>query len=359
MRKASRRRIEARDLFASSTPIFAATGEGITLLEARLPTSASDSEVAGFVRRLGWIAFLLSLAAVAAALILARRIVRPLQTVAESATRLGRGDFSASIPAAGGGPEVDALARTLEDMRRHLVELTASLRRSEGEARALLEGVVEGVYAVDANRNVKYLNPQAERMLGVDGAAVVGKFCGDVLRPCALADGRRPCETACPIVASREAGQAQATEMLTRADGSQRTVIITSAAMVDGLQVQVMRDETDLEAARRARDSILANISHEFRTPLAAQLASIELLQENLHDLPPAQLEELVTSLRRGSLRLTRLIDNLLESVRIESGQLGIRHQPLRAVDVVRRRGRAGEQPVSAARPDAGSGRAR
>ena len=96
--------------------------------------------------------------------------------------------------------------------------------------------------------------------------------------------------------------------------------------MVDGLQVQVMRDETDLEAARRARDSILANISHEFRTPLAAQLASIELLQENLHELPREQLEELVTSLRRGSLRLTRLIDNLLESVRIESGQLA--HPP-------------------------------
>jgi K+-sensing histidine kinase KdpD len=96
-----------------------------------------------------------------------------------------------------------------------------------------------------------------------------------------------------------------------------------------------MRDETDLEAARRARDSILANISHEFRTPLAAQLASIELLQENLRDLPREQLEELVGSLRRGSLRLTRLVDNLLESVRIESGQLGIRHQDLRLADVV------------------------
>jgi signal transduction histidine kinase/HAMP domain-containing protein len=328
-------RIESRDLYASSTPIFAATGEGVTLLEARLPASESDSGVAGFVRRLGWTAFLLSIAAVAAALLLARRIVRPLQSVAESATRLGRGDFSASIPAAGGGPEVVALARTLEDMRHHLVELTATLRRREADAQALLRGVVEGVYAVDANRNVKYLNPQAELMLGVEAGAAVGRFCGDVLRPCALPDGTRPCDTACPIVASREHGQAQAAEFVQRADGSRRTVIITSAGMVDGLQVQVMRDETDLEAARRARDSILANISHEFRTPLAAQLASIELLQENLHELPRERLEELVTSLRRGSLRLTRLIDNLLESVRIESGQLAIRQQHLQLHDVV------------------------
>jgi signal transduction histidine kinase/HAMP domain-containing protein len=272
---------------------------------------------------------------VAAALLQARRIVRPLQSVAESATRLGRGDFSASVPAAGGTPEVMALARTLEDMRRHLVELTSTLRRREADAQALLRGVVEGVYAVDSNRKVKYLNPQAERMLGVDSARAVGQFCGDVLKPCALPDGSRPCDTACPIIASREHGQAQATELLQRADGARRTIIITSAGMVDGMQVQVMRDETDLEASRRARDSILANISHEFRTPLAAQLASIELLQENLGELPREQLQELVASLRRGSLRLTRLIDNLLESVRIESGQLGIRRRPVDLAQVV------------------------
>ena len=112
-------------------------------------------------------------------------------------------------------------------------------------------------------------------------------------------------------------------------------MVLTSARMVDGLQVQVMRDETELEAVRRARDSILANISHEFRTPLAAQLASIELLQENLHGLSREQLEELVASLQRGTLRLTRLIDNLLESVRIESGQLGIRQQSIHLSDVV------------------------
>ena len=86
--------------------------------------------------------------------------------------------------------------------------------------------------------------------------------------------------------------------------------------------MQVIRDETELEAVRRARDTVLANISHEFRTPLAAQLASIELLREGLDTMEPEQQRELVLSLERGTLRLTQLIDNLLESVRIESGQL-------------------------------------
>ena len=111
--------------------------------------------------------------------------------------------------------------------------------------------------------------------------------------------------------------------------------MITSAALVEGLQVQVIRDETELEAVRRARDSVLANISHEFRTPLAAQLASIELLLAGLDDLPREQQRELVASLERGTRRLTQLIDNLLESVRIESGQLAIRQQRVALGEIV------------------------
>jgi signal transduction histidine kinase len=114
-----------------------------------------------------------------------------------------------------------------------------------------------------------------------------------------------------------------------------RQAVITSSRVVNGLQVQVLRDETELEGVRRARDTVLANVSHEFRTPLAAQLASIELLREGLKSGEPEKLEELVLSLERGTLRLTRLIDNLLESVRIESGQLDVRRQSVELADVI------------------------
>ena len=70
------------------------------------------------------------------------------------------------------------------------------------------------------------------------------------------------------------------------------------------MQVQVLRDETELEAARRTRDTVLANISHEFRTPLAAQLASIELLEDGIGRMSVDAQHELVTSLRRGTQRL-------------------------------------------------------
>jgi signal transduction histidine kinase len=325
--------VSQRGVYASSTPVVAVTGEGIALIEARLPADTVGSAVDRFIKRLALIASVLAVLALLATVLLARRIGQPLKSLSQSAIQLGRGDFSTSIPVSG-TPEVAALARTMEDMRRNLIDVTATLRRREAEAQALLQGVVEGVFAVDEQRNVRYLNPQAARMLGVAPATVVGRFCGDVLRPCGTG-GQRPCESACPILAAREVGKAQATEVLETTSGGRRTVVITSAGLVDGLQVQVMRDETELEAVRRARDSILANISHEFRTPLAAQQASIELLRDGIADMPREKLEELVDSLQRGTLRLTRLIDNLLESVRIESGQLGIRRQPVQLPQVI------------------------
>jgi signal transduction histidine kinase len=324
--------IPGREQYAASLPLFASTGEAVLLIEARLPAQEVSGAVASFVRRLVITTIALGAFALFAALVLARRIGAPLQALAHSAKRLGQGDFSSSIPIEG-TQEVASLARTMDEMRRNLIDLTATLRQQEAEAQAVLRGVVEGVYAVDSGRRIRYLNPQAARMLGAPAAELIGKFCGDVLLPCAV-DGRRPCDTDCPIVAARDAGKAQATERI-EAGGVPRTVVITSAGPVGGLQMQMMRDETELEAVRRARDSVLANISHEFRTPLAAQLASVELLLDGLDTMPRERLGELLSSLQRGTLRLTRLIDNLLESVRIESGQLGIRHQAVVLAQVV------------------------
>lgn len=327
-------RIKSLDLFASSFPVFAATGEAIALIETRLPAAELDVLVQALVRRLLITALLLGALAVAAAVWLGQQVAEPVLALTNAAERLGHGDFSTSIPA-DGAAEVGVLSRTMEDMRRNLVELTGTLRRREAEAQAVLNGVVEGVYAVDKLRNITYLNPQAARLLNIDAEQAKGKFCGDVLKPKPDKNGERPCESRCPILQARQDGSARAIEYLCCTAGEPRTTIITSAAPVDGLQVQVVRDETDLEAVRRARDSVLANISHEFRTPLAAQLASIELLSEGLESMSANQRRELVLSLERGTHRLTRLIDNLLESVRIESGQLNIRRQSLMLAELV------------------------
>ncbi|MGH8209784.1 MAG: HAMP domain-containing protein, partial [Steroidobacteraceae bacterium] len=158
-------RIDSQAVYASSVPVFASTGEAIALIEVLLPTAAIDTSSSHLRHKLLITALILAVLAVFAGVILSELIAGPVKALTQAAVRLGQGDFSASIPP-GGAAEVGALARTMEDMRRNLVDLTGALRRREAEAQAVLRGIVEGVYAVDKDRIIRYLNPQAARLLG-------------------------------------------------------------------------------------------------------------------------------------------------------------------------------------------------
>ena len=327
-------RIRTLGVFAASLPVAAATGETVALLQAVLPEAQVMRPVARLERRMLLIAIVVALLATTSGILIGRHWINGVKRLTLAARRIGAGDLGASIPGEG-GKELGILATTMEEMRRSLVDLTGEIRRREADAQAVLGGIVEGVYAVDRERKIRFLNPQAEKLLKVSAADAIGRFCGDVLKPEPDAKGRRPCEHACPILQARRAGSAEAREQIQPVSGRVRRVVIASAAASDGMQVQVLRDETDLEAVRRTRDTVLANISHEFRTPLAAQLASIELLRDGIGSMTANAQRELVASLERGVQRLTWLIDNLLESVRIESGQLSIRRQDVELDTVI------------------------
>jgi signal transduction histidine kinase len=338
-------RIAGAGRYAAALPLRAPSGKVAALVTTLLPTSALAAELRPVVRGLLLLALVVALLATLSGLAVGRHLARPVQALTTAAARIGRGDLDTPMPPVpeGAGAEVGTLAATMEEMRRRLLGLTAELRRRQAEAEAILSGIAVGVFEVDRDRRVRYLNPQAAALLGIRPEEAIGRFCGDVLRP-EGPDGVRPCEERCPIVHARFRGIARATEHLVLTNGGRRTVALTSSQPAGDRQFQVMRDETEVEATRRLRDTVLANISHEFKTPLAAQLASIELLRDRLPELDagPAgsagdagEAAGLVESLERGTLRLTQLVDNLLESVRIESGEAGIRRRPVALDEVV------------------------
>ena len=135
----------------------------------------------------------------------ARRIARPLRALTQSAMRLGQGDFSASIPV--------GWQRRDDDARAHDGRHAAQPRRSHGGAAPARGRSAGGAAGCRRGRRspsttratIRYLNPQAARMLGVEAQAAIGRFCGDVLKP-ALVDGVRPCETAVPDRRGARAG---------------------------------------------------------------------------------------------------------------------------------------------------------
>ena len=321
------------DAYLAEIPLKSPAGAVVGLVEVSLPLEAVDGPLLTLRRKLATWALGLSVLAALAGFFIARRVSRPVLQLADAAERIGLGDLTTPVPRVGGA-ETGALAAALEEMRRDLLQLTTNLRRQQAESQAIVSGIAEGVFTVDRERRIRFLNPQAAAVLGLSQDAAIGRFCGDVLNPQG-AHGARPCEDNCPILHARFRGGARATEHLVLPDGRRRTVVITSSPNEEGIQAQVLRDETEIEAVRRIRDAVLANISHEFRTPLSAQLASIELLLDQIDRLTPSQARELLLALQRGTLRLTHLIDNLLESVRVESGQGAIRGVPVDAAEVV------------------------
>ena len=317
--------VAALDSYAASSLMLNSAGEPVALIDAILPGSEFDRTAATYRHGVMLVALLVAALAGLAGLFAARWLAAPVVRLADMARRIGRGDFSPAIPAAT-PRELHSLAHAMDEMRQNLIELTDRLRRGEAEAQAVLNGVVEGVYVTDERRIIRYANTQFARLLHRDASLLIGRFCGDVLHA-EINPAQRPCERNCPILQARTRGAARCLESLRLADGSTLSTVVVSAAPSDGRQVQLLRDETTLEAARRARDSVLGNISHEFRTPLAAQLAAVELLRAGLDKLQPAEQSQLLGNVERGVLRLMRLIDNLLESVRIEAGELSIRTQ--------------------------------
>jgi signal transduction histidine kinase len=79
----------------------------------------------------------------------------------------------------------------------------------------------------------------------------------------------------------------------------------------------------------------LANITHEFRTPLTAQAVSIELLLDQLDELDTDELRELLAAHYLGVLSLQTLVDNLLEGASIEAGRFRVSPQPTALAEVI------------------------
>lgn len=291
-------------------------------------------------QRLEWLLAFASgsaIVAVFAALLaiwLARRIARPFSHLAQAAERLGVGDLETPVRApASDLIEPQALAQSMESMRRQVRSLTEVERSQRAELSVILDSVEEGIAAVDDDRRLRYVNRQFLSLLGCTEEQAIDRFCGDVLQPLPV-QGRRLCEHACPLLKARRLGAAQATERCALGIG-QRNLVIRAAVPSGGRQVAVFREETADEAARSVRDAILANLSHEFQTPLAAQIASVELLREHLRESQDLDARRLVNAQYRGALRLSQLVENLLESVRVESGEIVMRRQRLSLRQVV------------------------
>jgi signal transduction histidine kinase len=113
-------------------------------------------------------------------------------------------------------------------------------------------------------------------------------------------------------------------------------LLLAMFLMVAGVAAMLIRRE---EAARRraeeARTELMATVTHELRTPLTSLVGSLGLLAGGALGTLPEKARELVDLMNRSAERLRRLVDDLLEARRLDSGQLHLERQPVELTALV------------------------
>jgi len=305
------------------TTRFPLDGSG---LEAEVALDGGD--VADAQRRLVWLLLGSTVAVTAIASLLgtflARRIGGPLDHLAAAAAAMSRGELGEPLAIKSGVREVTWVAQALEGARLDLKRSLAELRQEKAWTDHLLEAIVEGIVTLDRHGHITFFSHGAERITGWRRDEVTGCPCDRVFRPL---EAEGPFSQLIP-----PPGQHRKIPVELR-DGRQAVLAFTGARLLppeggDARVALVFRDVSEEEAVHRLLGHFLANVAHEFRTPLSALAASVELLLDQAPDLSPVELEELLTSLHLGVLGLQTLIDNLLESASIETGHFQVRPRP-------------------------------
>ncbi len=217
------------------------------------------------------------------------------------------------------------------DVRARTVDLRQMARRTE----VLLSSVADGIYGVDTDGKVTFVNPSGAEMLGYAVEELIGRVAHDVFHAPAEDGTPYPAEDCYIAEAVRERIVSNGEEDLyLRGDGEAFPVEITASPLVDsetgGVHggVVVFRDVTHRREVDRLKNEFLSVVSHELRTPLTSIRGSLGLLSGGVLGDLPEPAGAMVNRALRSSERLSRMINDILDLERIESGNLALEVLP-------------------------------
>ncbi len=255
-----------------------------------------------------------------------RSRIRPLWKLTAAAREMGKGNLSTPIVNPAKTSEIHSLAEVLEQTRSRLQRTLKELSEAKAWSDALIQSVIEGIITFDVDERIVFFSEGAARITHITPEQAVGQNINTVLQ---LLEGELFADFVPPVGGRRSVA-------LKTAQGEPITIAITRARQSEAGQTTIVLHDITEETQRRSLQAyFLAHVSHEFRTPLAGMKVSIELLLENVRHLSAAELDELLNSLYLSISSLQNLIDNLLESSKIEASHFSLRRQSVQINQVL------------------------
>jgi two-component system, OmpR family, phosphate regulon sensor histidine kinase PhoR len=246
-----------------------------------------------------------------------------------------------------------------EHARDELAELTGSLNQAaawmdrtihslSGErnrSSAILRSMVEGVAVIDADERLVFSNQAFSQILSLNSKTSAGRPLIEVLRNSELLGLiRRALKGEEGLQSDIVMGTVQmrsfsATAAPVKALESEPVSGGNAARAANTLEkpsgaVVVLHDVTELRRLERVRQDFVANVSHEFKTPLTAIQGFAETLLSGAID-DPKNNRRFLRIIRDHATRLARLTDDLLKLARIEAGKLEVQLLPVGVSEVV------------------------
>lgn len=272
------------------------------------------------------------------------RLIKPLKQTRDVALAMASGNFSVRADESSKG-EIGDLAISFNLLGDRLERTISDLVLEKNRLMRILNGLAEGIIAVDINCNVTHANPALWRLINQHK---LGHFSIDVNKDSERALMIRPKDPKFirhQLITDEsvwdEFRNVIHTNTPVRRDlifnESVIRVIITPIEDESGKTVGAVglfQDITEAEILERTRKDYIANVSHELRTPLTAMRGLIEPLSDGLVKSQKDK-KRYYDIILRETLRLSRLIEDMLELSRLQSGKTVIEEKPFLVQEII------------------------
>ncbi len=261
----------------------------------------------------GLISFLL---AAILAVLFSRAVSKPIVDLSDVARSLAAGERNRH-PALSAPGEVGDLADAVHRLAEQLEARISALAAEQSILSALVETLNEGVIAISPSREVVRINDTGRRLLSI-------------ARPIPFGIDFLPREaTLRSAISLALSGTETEPEEIVIGD---TTLSLTARPLVNGGAVVALFDLTPIRKLEAVRRDFVANVSHELRTPLTIIGGFAETLQD--HDVPPQMRAEFARTIFTNTQRMQRIVDELLDLSRIETGHWKPRPEAIRVADL-------------------------
>jgi two-component system, OmpR family, phosphate regulon sensor histidine kinase PhoR len=302
--------------------------------------TAQAFSASGLERKRIWFAALTILFfTIILSLLFSRKFSQRVQRLEGFSRRLAAGDFT-PVELEDRNDELTALARAMNETAARLSQSFASLTDERNRTAAILESMIEGVAVVSNEERAIFFNRAFAQILDIEqrGATVQAPM-GTMGNGRPLVETVRQNELLTAVRQVLASGQREEIEV-TVGTLRQRTFAATVTPVRQGLDgrgspgaVLVLHDISELRRLERVRRDFVANVSHEFKTPLTAIQGFAETLLEGALD-DQEHRTRFVEIIRDHAVRLARLTDDLLKLSQIEAGRMDLELRPVNISDL-------------------------